>query len=420
LEQLNVLWDSLANRAIKGYLERVSPTPSATTLLPLEKAAVFIDNEKSTTNVGPNVRFLLGTEEASRFYTSPVVLIRGVNKGDLDWSEERFDQVAWADLDRALHQKPNMYQLWLSKQCIGICATRGNLARIQDILDDRCPNCGHRRKTSTHSNCCPDHGRTMHFKEGVAKLSTWMRQNDHTDPELAYWIKKYLLFRGTRSFASMVTEGGFGSLDIRVAAIGQDMIGWTEFLHGKVSIEITSIQKLLCMSSPACRLTGNDWMKAFISHIIQMSHSQWIFRNYTLHDKQRGYLRLRLCSDTLREINNLLETPPSEIPPQSQYLLELDHSSMYNARYKDQAYWVLALKAAQRAGRRAAVLRRSWGRSQRNRLAAIAKKKICYDFSKLVGQMGYKHRKQAPTRKRPHTTSILFSIGSNKRLWKLD
>jgi hypothetical protein len=100
------------------------------------------------------------------------------------------------------------------------------------------------------------------------------------------------------------------------------------------------------MSSLACWLTGNDWMKAFISHLVQMSHSQWIFRNYTLHDKGRRYLRLRLRSDTLCEINKLLETPPPDISPQSQYLLELDHSSMYNARYKDQAYWVLAQKAA--------------------------------------------------------------------------
>jgi len=114
----------------------------------------------------------------------------------------------------------------------------------------------------------------------------WMRQNDHTNPELAYRIKKYLLFRGTRSFALLVTESGFGSLDIRFAAVGQDMIGWTDFLHGKVSIEIVSIQKLHCMSFPACRLTGNDWMKTIITHLLQMSHSHWIFRNYTLHGNE--------------------------------------------------------------------------------------------------------------------------------------
>jgi len=140
-EQLNVLCDGLANRAVKGYFERDLPTHRATSLLPLEKAAVFIDNEKKTTDVGPNARYLLGAEEARRFYTSPVVLVRGVNKGGLGWSGERFNQVAWTALERTLRSKPDMYQLWLSKQCIGICATRCNLARIQDILDDRCPNC---------------------------------------------------------------------------------------------------------------------------------------------------------------------------------------------------------------------------------------------------------------------------------------
>jgi hypothetical protein len=173
-----------------------------------------------------------------------------------------------------------------------------------------------------------------------------MHQNNPTDPELAYWIEKYLLFRGTRSFALLVTEGGFGSQDVRLAAVSQDLIGWTKFLHGKVSVEIASIQQLHCMSSLTCRLTGKDWMKAFISLLIQISHSQWIFRNYTLHDKQRGYLRLQLRSEVLRKIHELLVTAPSNVLLESQYLLELDHSTLYNASYEDQAYWVLALKAA--------------------------------------------------------------------------
>ncbi len=344
-KQLNVICNGLANRAIKGYLERQSPTPRVTTLLSLETAAVFIGTEKLTTDVGPNVRFLLGTEESRRFYTSPVALVGGINKGGLGWLEERFNQVAWTELDGALRSKPDMYQLWLSKQCIGICATRQNFAQIQDILDDKCPNCGQACETSTHLNWCPNHGCSWLFKDGVAKLSTWMHQNDCTDPELAYLIKKYLLFRGTRSFASLVTEGWFGSQDVRLAAVSQDLIEWTEFLHAKVSVEIASIQQLHCMSSLSCRLTGKDWMKAFISLIIQISHSQWIFRNYTLHDKQRGYLRLQLRSEVLRKIHELLETAPSDVPPESQYLLELDHSTLYNASYEDQAYWVSGIES---------------------------------------------------------------------------
>jgi hypothetical protein len=79
-------------------------------------------------------------------------------------------------------------------------------------------------------------------------------------------------------------------------------------------------------------------MKALVSQLIQISHSQWIFRNYTLHDKQRGYLHLRACSEVLQEAHKLLNTAPANIPKDSQYLLELDHSTLYNASYKRQAY----------------------------------------------------------------------------------
>ena len=45
--------------------------------------------------------------------------------------------------------------------------------------------------------------------------------------------------------------------------------------------------------------------------------------------------------------------PPEEVPEGSRYLLELDYSDLYNATFERQSYWVLAMKAARRAGRRA-------------------------------------------------------------------
>jgi hypothetical protein len=189
-EQLNVICDKLTNGAVRHYLSYWSPVNQKLRLLPLEKAAVFVGTEKMMTDVGPEVRFQLGREDALRFYTLPVVLVGGVNKGGLGWSWRRFEQVSWSTLELVLRSKSDMYQLWLSKQCIGICATRQNLARIQDILDDKCPNCGQARETSIHLNRCPDNGRTLLFKESVTNLSTWMHQHNRTDPELAYWIEK--------------------------------------------------------------------------------------------------------------------------------------------------------------------------------------------------------------------------------------
>jgi hypothetical protein len=217
-EQLNVICDKLVNGAVRQYLSYSSPVCRKLQLLPLEKAAVFTGTEKMMTDVGPEVCFHLGREDTLKFYMLSAVLVGGVNKGGVGWSRRRFEQVSWSTLELVLHSKPDMYQLWLYKQCIGICATRQNLARIQDILDNKCPNCGQAQETSTHLNRCPNNGHILLLEESITNLSTWMHQGSCTDPELSYWIEKYLLFHGTRSFTSLVDEGGFCSNDLCSAA----------------------------------------------------------------------------------------------------------------------------------------------------------------------------------------------------------
>jgi hypothetical protein len=131
-------------------------------------------------------------------------------------------------------------------------------------------------------------------------------------------------------FSLLVGEGGPATPLISTAASSQDLIGWVEFLHGKVSGTFRMIQDIHCALSSCC-MTGEDWMKAFVSNLIQIFHSQWIFCNFTLHDKQRGYLSLLKRSSVLKEVDWLLDTAPEDIPAGSQYLLELDYSTLYNA-----------------------------------------------------------------------------------------
>ena len=71
-------------------------------------------------------------------------------------------------------------------------------------------------------------------------------------------------------------------------------------------------------------------MKGMASHLMHASHSQWIFCNFTLHDKQRGSLRLQQRKDLLRELDKLIDTPPDEVTEESRYLLKLDYSDLYN------------------------------------------------------------------------------------------
>jgi hypothetical protein len=392
-QQLNVICNELANGAVARYLSEgvhhLGPK-----FLPFKKVAVVLDGVKLTTDVGSEVQYCLGKEDAERFYTKPRDVIRGTNRGGLGWSSDRFHSVAWQALDLALKSKPDMFQLWLSKQCIGICATRQNMARIQDILDDECPNCLQPRETSDHLNRCPDVGRTFLFRDSISAIFQWMHEYNHTDSELAYWLEKYLIYRGTLSMTALITKGGGGSPQLMTAAASQDLIGWTEFLHGKISVNIESIQHIHCTLSP-CRITGSDWMKAMSSHLMQASHCQWIFRNFTLHDKQRGYLRLKHCKDLLRELDKLIDTPSDDIPEESRYLLELDYSKLYNASFERQSYWVLAMKAARRAGRRASASTRHRGRKKcctpTNNMTRKARYDFIRDDAHLCANLGCNH-----------------------------
>ena len=218
-------------------------------------------------------------------------------------------------------------------------------------------------------------------------------------------------------------KGGGGSTVLLKAAASQDLIGWTEFLHGKISIDIEKIQDLHCTLS-SCRITGSDWMKGMASHLMHASHSQWILRNFTLHDKQRGYLRLQQRKDLLRELDKLIDTPPEEIPEGSKYLLELDYSDLYNTTFERQSYWVLAMKAARRAGRRMkaqhTISRKLRRKRCRNLTDRPCRRAPCYDFTNEDKRMERELGLLPKHHKRTRTGVSDVTNQSNKRLRKPD
>ena len=179
-----------------------------------------------------------------------------------------------------------------------------------------------------------------------------MHQHNRMDAELAYWLKKYLIYWGTQSLMNLIAKGSRRLSSLMKAAASQNHIGWMELLHGKLSIDIKAIQKLHCTLSP-CHINGSDWMKAMASHLMQASHCQWIFCNFTLHDKQWGYLHFQQRKDLLWELDKLIDMPSDEVPEGSRYLLKLDYSDLYSASFEHQSYWVLAVRVACQASQRA-------------------------------------------------------------------
>ncbi len=68
---------------------------------------------------------------------------------------------------------------------------------------------------------CPDDSQTKLLDETVGDLVSWMSRNDQTDPEILYWIPKYILMRDDKPLSEM----GFMFPQFRALAASQDLIG---------------------------------------------------------------------------------------------------------------------------------------------------------------------------------------------------
>ena len=102
------------------------------------------------------------------------------------------------------------------------------------------------------------------------------------------------------------------------------------------------------------RINGEQWVRQFISKILHITHSQWIFRNFTLHDKQKGWLRRKELSKIMVKIDTLRETEVDDVPESSRFLLEMDYDKLMLSDIHNKTYWVVATEAAIKAGQRKA------------------------------------------------------------------
>ena len=93
---------------------------------------------------------------------------------------------------------------------------------------------------------CPDESRTHLLAKTVEDMAKWMSKDNITNPEVWYWISKYILMRGSKPLAEM----GCMSPQFKALAISQDIIGWREFTEGHISTHFYAIQSFhLAMSS---------------------------------------------------------------------------------------------------------------------------------------------------------------------------
>ena len=80
-----------------------------------------------------------------------------------------------------------------------------------------------------------------------------------------------------------------GSPELIQAAKMQDRIGWLELMQGKLAVQLVRIQEGYYASNNT-GLDGKSWSTNIITQLLEMSHSQWLYRNFSLHHHTLGYL----------------------------------------------------------------------------------------------------------------------------------
>lgn len=428
-QQLNVHCDLLAKQAVQDAIANLSYRAVEQQLLPREQAAIFVSGHKQTSDTAKALRLALGLLDARKFFIRPIRMRNDSNIGGLGWTARRFDAIDWKTLDMVLASKPAMYGVWLAKQTVGVCATRRQMARNLGFSDDRCPNCLLGPERSSHLNLCLDDGRSLLFNEEIIDLEDWMIKNEKTDRELRYWLIAYLRFRGERTMSSL----GVMSPALQEVSNDIDMIGWTDLLHGRIPISLRAYQQSYCASINS-RMNGQDWAKALITKLLNVSHSQWMYRNFSLHSKSKGHLNLAHQADVLTEIAQLSECNPEDVPVESRFLLEVEIINLDTKSNTHQEYWISAMKAALKAGRRSCNARRHTSTHNASippevsvTAAATAKqRRNLHLFQHRIAALERQLREDldlefgAWRQKRPRTDSTSINNSSNKRFRKPD
>jgi hypothetical protein len=151
-------------------------------------------------------------------------------------------------------------------------------------------------ETAEHILLCPKEGRIEAFRLAMTALERWLNEAD-TDPDLADSIVEYVQRRGTAAMEEVAREAPHR---FRTMGLSQDRIGWRRFLEGMISKEITVIQRLFYALNRS-HLSLKKWFSRLITGLMEITHGQWLYRNYIVHDLVYGTIA------TARNENLLLE-----------------------------------------------------------------------------------------------------------------
>jgi hypothetical protein len=172
---------------------------------------------------------------------------------------------------------------------------------------------------------CPSAARSNLLDKLVDDIIRWMSTDDSTtNPELLYLLPKYIRSRGSLSF----TELGPMSSQMALLAASQDLIGWRNFMEGRLSSHFFTIQQNHLLSG-MIQMNASDWVKKLVTKILHMTNAQWgLLWNFMLHNHTTGFLMVKHRVQLILKLDHLSRTQLHEEPGESKFLLEIDTNTL--------------------------------------------------------------------------------------------
>ena len=97
--------------------------------------------------------------------------------------------------------------------------------------------------------------------------------------------------------------------------------------------------------------SATRWISGLITQLLQVTHTQWIYRCVLVHDRVTGTLISAHKEELLKEIEHQLSLGPDGLDEQDRFVLDCNFDNLANSPGENQDYWLLAIIAAREASR---------------------------------------------------------------------
>jgi hypothetical protein len=128
----------------------------------------------------------------------------------------------------------------------------------------------------------------------------------------------------------------------------QDKIGWRQFLERMILKEMTGIQQQYYALSGS-RMSPEKWSSGLITRLLKITHGQWVYWNFIVHDSVLGTIATVKKEELLREIERQQELGDAGLLEEDKYLAEVNLEGLETTSGERQHYWLLAIKTTRKA-----------------------------------------------------------------------